>query len=154
MKTHIALGAVLGCVFAIATQPAAAGPFADDMAKCLVRSTSDSDRADLVRWIYSAMSLHPDLAAMAKVSAKDRDDLQGRASKLFSRLMFESCRSEFVQAVKNEGPATIEYAFSVLGQVAMRGLMSDSHVSESFQALGKSLDENKLKALVAEAGKK
>jgi len=68
--------------------------------------------------------------------------------------MFESCRSEFVQAVKNEGPATIEYAFSVLGQVAMRGLMSDSHVSESFQALGKSLDENKLKALVAEAGKK
>lgn len=154
MKKSIALGAALSCILAMTAHPAAAGPFADDMAKCLVRSTSDSDRADLVRWIYSAMSLHPDLASMAKVSAKERDDLQERAAKLFSRLMFESCRSEFVQAVQNEGPSTLEYAFSVLGQVAMRGLMSDSHVSESFQALGKSLDQNKLKAIVAEASKK
>jgi hypothetical protein len=138
----------------ITPHPAVAGPFADDMAKCLVKSTSDADRADLVRWIYSAMSLHPDLASMANISDKERDELNAKAGKLFSRLLFESCRTEFVQALKNEGPTTIRYAFQILGQVATRGMMTDTHVTQSMAGLGKSIDEAKLKELVEEAGRK
>jgi hypothetical protein len=36
----------------------------------------------------------------------------------------------------------------------MRGLMSDSHVTQEMQALGKTIDQAKLKELVAQASKK
>lgn len=36
-----------------------AGLYTDDLARCLVVSTSTQDRADLVRWIFSAASAHP-----------------------------------------------------------------------------------------------
>ena len=143
-------------VFAIATTPvqAVAGPFADDMAKCLVKSTSDADRIDLMRWIFSAIAVHPDLAALAKISQQERDEINAKAGKLFSRLLFDSCRPELVAAVKNEGPETIQYAFNTLGQVATRGLFTDSHVIESMQALGQDLDTTKLKELLGETDKK
>ena len=34
--------------------PALAGPYADEMARCLVRSTSPADRNALVRWLFAA----------------------------------------------------------------------------------------------------
>jgi hypothetical protein len=43
-----------------------------------------------------------------------------------------------VEAVQNEGPQTIACAFQILGEVAMRGIMAEPHVSQSIQALGKS----------------
>jgi hypothetical protein len=147
-------GPLLGCLIGMIPYGAIAGPFADDMAKCLVKSTSDADRADLVRWIYSAMSLHPDLASMSKISAQARDEIDVKVGKLYERLLFESCKSETVQAVQNEGPQTIEYAFQILGQVAARGLFADSHVTGAMQALAKNMDQSKLKELMALAGKK
>lgn len=132
---------------------AVAGPFADDMAKCLVNSTSEADRTDLMRWMFSAMSLHPDLASMATISAQQRDQITTKASNLFSRLIFDSCRSQVQDAVRNEGPQTLVYAFQILGQVAMRGMMTDPHVAQSLQALGKGVDPVKMKALMQPAGK-
>ncbi|SRR5579883_1388304 len=145
--------AAFGCIVGMRTHLAIAGPFADDMAKCLVNSTSTADRADLVRWMFSAMALNPDLASMATISSKDHDELTTKASNLFSRLMFDDCKSQVQQAVRNEGPQTITYAFQILGEVAMRGIMADPHVSQSLQALGKSIDQKKLKSLMAAAGK-
>jgi len=126
---------------------AAAGPFADDMAKCLVNSTSAQDRTVLVRWIFSVITLHPDLSAMSSVTAKQREDLSKSAGALFQRLLVESCRSQTQAALQNEGQQTIQYAFQVLGQVASTGLFSDPHVAEGTKQLAKYLDEEKLKAL-------
>lgn len=126
---------------------AAAGPFADDMAKCLVNSTSPQDRTVLVKWIFSIIALHPDLSAMSSVSAKQRDDISRSAGALFQRLLVESCRSQTQLALQNEGQQTIQYAFQVLGQVATTGLFSDPHVAEGTKDLAKYLDEEKLKAL-------
>ena len=154
MYRSIMAGVFLGGILTLSPLTAMAGPFADDMAKCLVTSTSETDRADLIRWMYSAMSEHPDLASMAQISDKQRDELTTKAGALFSRLIFQSCRAQFVASVRNEGTGTIEYAFSILGQVAMRGLMTDPHVTQQVQALGKTLDQDKLKALVAQAAKK
>jgi hypothetical protein len=139
----------LGCMVAMSSHPAIAGPFADDMAKCLVNSTSDADRTDLVRWIFSAITLNPDLASMTNITTKERAELVTKVANLFSRLMFDSCKSQVQQAVRNEGPQTITYAFQILGEVAARGMMTDPHVSQSMQDLGKALDQKKLKALMA-----
>ena len=131
-----------------APERVAAGPYADDMAKCLVKSASPEDRTLLVKWIFSAISLHPDLASMSAISTQQRDALTKSAGALFQRLLLESCQSETQQAVQNEGPQTIQYAFQILGQVATRGLMTDPHVLEGMKSLGKGLDEERLKTLL------
>lgn len=153
MLKNILIFGGLGCILGTIPQRAIAGPFADDMAKCLVNSTSDADRTDLVRWMYAAMSLNPALSSMANISPVDRDKLTRRAAALFSRLMFESCRPQVVSAVRNEGPGTITYAFQVLGEVAGRGIMMDPHITQAMQALGNSIDKQKLKELLASANK-
>jgi hypothetical protein len=128
----------------------AAGPYGDDMAKCLVSSTSPEDRTLLVKWIFSAMALHPDLTSMSAISTQQRDALTKSAGALFQRLLLESCRRETQEAVQNEGPQTIQYAFQILGQVASRGIFTDPQVLEGMKSLSKGLDEEKLKALLAD----
>lgn len=133
---------------------ATAGPFADDMAKCLVNSTSAEDRTLLVKWIFSVIALHPDLSAMSAVSPKQRDEISKNAGALFQRLLLESCRSQTKQALQSEGPQTVQYAFQVLGQVASRGLFSDSHVLEGTKDLAKYVDEQKINELMGPAAQK
>jgi hypothetical protein len=149
-RSTIGVPLVLLCL----PQLAAAGPFADDMAKCLVNSTSPEDRTVLVKWIFSVITLHPDLSSMSAIPPKQREDMTKAAGALFQRLLLDSCRSQTQQALKNEGPQTIQYAFQVLGQVASRGLFADPHVSEGAKDLAKYVDEEKIKALAEDATKK
>src|SRR5262245_52491698 len=114
MRYSTLAGAIAACLIGMIPCLAAAGPFADDMAKCLVKSTSEADRADLMRWMFSSMSLHPDLTSMSKISAQTRNEVNTKAASLYSRLLFDSCKSETEEAVRNEGPQTIQYAFQVL----------------------------------------
>jgi hypothetical protein len=144
--------AVLFLMISCAPGPAAAGPFADDMARCLVSSTSPADRTVLVKWIFSVITLHPDLTDMASISAKQRDELSRSTGALFQRLLVDSCRSQTQQALQNEGPQTLQYAFQVLGEVATRGLFTDAHVGEGLKDLGKYVDADALKSL--SSGKK
>jgi hypothetical protein len=129
--------------------PVLAGPYADDMAKCLVKSTSAEDRTTLVKWMFSVVTLHPDLTSMAAISSQQRDALTKSTGALFQKLMLETCRAEAKQAYANEGPQTFEYAFRVLGEVASRGMFTDPHVSEGMKALASTIDEKKMKELLA-----
>jgi hypothetical protein len=147
-------GALLAVLTCLASAQVAAGPYADDMAKCLVKSASPEDRTLLVKWIFSAMTLHPDLASMSAITTQQRDALTKSAGALFQRLLLEACRPETQQAIQNEGPQTIQYAFQVLGQVATRGLFMDPHVLEGMKGLSKDLDEGKLKALLSAPAQK
>ncbi len=124
-----------------------AGPYGDDMAKCLVKSTSPDDRTVFIRWLFAAISLHPAVAAMANVSAKQRDDFNRGAAALFQRLLTESCRSETKQAIRYEGPAIIQYAFQVFGQAAAGDLFANPAVGEGMKDLAKYIDQDKIKAL-------
>ena len=124
-----------------------AGPYADDMAKCLVKSASPQDRTLLVKWIFSVLSLHPDLAAMSSVTGQQRDELDKGSAALYQRLLLDACKTEVQQAIQNEGQQTIEYAFSILGQVATRGMFSDANVLAGMKNFTKYFDQEKLKAL-------
>jgi hypothetical protein len=133
---------------------AVAGPYADDMAKCLVKATSTEDRGIFMRWLFAAMSLHPEVASMAAVSPQQRDDLNKRTGALIQTLLTESCRSETLQAVRYEGPATIRYAFQVFGQAAAGDLFSDPRVAAGMKDLAKYVDQEKLKQLSTAGGAK
>lgn len=135
----------IGCI-----GPALAGPYGDDMAKCLVKSASVADRTDFLKWLFAAISLHPEVQTMVTISAKQRDDIDRNAGTLFMRLLTQSCRVETQQAIRYEGPATIQYAFQVFGQAATSDLLTNATVAEGMKGLNKYLDEQKFKAMMSE----
>jgi hypothetical protein len=88
----------------LAFAPALAGPHTDAMAECLVRSTSDSDRTSLVKWIFTTLSLHPAVKSLSTITDVLRDEMNKTVARLIETLLTESCRSEAQGAIKHEGP--------------------------------------------------
>lgn len=137
---------------AVCAPQANAGIYSDDMAKCLVKSASQEDQITFIQWMFTAMALHPSVTSMAAISDKQRTELTSKTGALFMRLITKDCRSETVAAVKYEGPNALEQSFSVLGQAAMRGLMSHPAVEKGLQGLTSESDTKELRDLMKEAG--
>jgi len=121
-----------------------AGPFTDEMSKCLVRSTSEADKTLLIKWIFAAMSTHPDVKSLSAVTPEKGEQLNRETAKLVMRLLTRSCKAETRQAVEFEGEDTFKASFSILGQVAMQGLMVNAEVSKYFSGFEKYLDAQEL----------
>ena len=98
------------------------------------------------------MSAHPAVRGIAKVTPEDRTRASKQFATLSQDLLLKRCRTETVAAVRYEGPQTIEGSFGVLGQIAMRGLMTDPAVTPTLAQLGEFADEAAMKQLFAEAG--
>ena len=126
-----------------------AGPYSNELAKCLVRSTSEEDKNDLMKWMFAAFASHPEVKSMASISESQREELNEKTANLMVRLLTESCRSETEQALKYEGQGTLEASFQVLGSVAARGLMSHPDVINYMAGLDKYIDAEKLKSVGA-----
>ena len=129
-----------------------AGPYSDDLAKCLVSSTTARDKTDLVRWIFANAALHPEVRSISAVTPEQRMDINRLNGALLERLLTDSCRRQLQDAVKYEGQRTIELSFQVLGQVAMRELMSDASVGRGFAEMDKYLNAEKLRQVLGPAG--
>lgn len=143
--------AVIGAAFSLAllsSAPAHAGPYSDEMAKCLVASTSEADKNFLVKWMFAAAALHPAVKSISSVTDAQRNELNVKTAKLFERLLTESCKKQVQTAIKYEGQSTIESAFQVLGQVAARGLFSDPSVNGFIAQLGNHIDKQKLESVI------
>ena len=95
-----------------------AGSYTDELSKCLIESTSSADRIDLVKWMFMAGALHPEVKTIASISEKQRDDANKNVAGLFMRLLTDTCKSATEKALKYEGASTIETSFRILGQVA------------------------------------
>jgi hypothetical protein len=140
----LALATLLGGLV-LAPRVAIAGPFIDDLSRCLVNKSSDQDKTVLMQWMFSAMALHPSVASMAKVSDAQREELSKKAAGLFQVLLTERCKPEAQLAVKNEGSDAFSASFKVLGEIAGTGLFSDPAVTAGAEKLGTYLDDKKLK---------
>jgi hypothetical protein len=127
-----------------------AGPYGDDMAKCLVESTTKEDRIALVRWMFAAAASNPAVAPIAKVSPQTMDDANAAMGALIMRLLTDSCRDKTKKALTYEGPATIQLSFQVLGQVAAGELFSSPEVKNTISGVQRHLDAKKLQALKEE----
>lgn len=147
------MGAAVGAAMTFwLAGPAQAGVYTDDLSKCLVKSSTVSDQTDLVTWVFVAMTVHPAVQRYSSVTDEQRTASDKTAAALLQRLLTQDCRKEAVEALKYEGQSSIESSFSVLGQVAMRGLMSDPKVAQSMGGLAKFIDNSKFEALAKEAG--
>jgi hypothetical protein len=142
---------LLALSLVVATVPSLAGPFADDMAKCLVRSTTPADKTMLVQWIVVAMTLHPEVKQFSSVTPAQRDTLNRQIGELMISLLTDRCQTESREALKNEGMSTIESSFRVLGQVAAQALFTHPDVVSGMAEFGKAVDGEKMKALIESA---
>lgn len=143
MKFH---AIVFGLLSALGIQTASAGVYTDELAKCLVDSTTSDDRTALVRWMFTAMSSHPAITSLSTVTPADRDAANKMLAEMVTKLLTVSCKDQARQAIKYEG-APIEASFQVLGQVAGRELFAHPNVAASLADIAKYLDEAALSSL-------
>jgi hypothetical protein len=131
--------------------PAAAGPYSDDLAKCMVRTSTPADRAEFVRFLFSAMAQHPDVSSMANISPQQMEATLKGTGDLVQRLLLVSCRSEAQLAIRYEGMQSIFYGFQFYGQAMAAELLGNPIVAGKMKDLNKYLDADKFKAFAAES---
>jgi hypothetical protein len=127
-----------------------AGPYGDDMARCLVDSTTKDDRIALVRWMFAAAAANPAVAPIAKVSQQTMDDANATMAALMMRLLTDACREKTKKALKYEGGAALQLSFQTLGQVAAGELFSSPEVKKAMSGLETGLNNKKLEELKSE----
>ena len=150
LRTLAALSALVLC--SAAGSPASAGVMTDDMSRCLVHAATPQDNEVLVRWIFSAISVHPSLKGLTSLTEAQRTQYDHDVAALFQRLILVDCRKAAVDAVRTEGASAIEASFGVLGQAAMRDIMVDQGVADGMTHLTRYLDNTRWKAFGVEAG--
>lgn len=135
--TAVLIALLLACLAA----PAKAGPYGEDLSRCLVASAGADEQRLLVKWIFASMSLHRDVATYVSIPASDREALDRGTALLFTRLLTDACVEESRAALEHEGPGAMHGAFQVLGQVAAQGIFGDPTVAAGMQGLLTHIDE-------------
>lgn len=120
---------------------AQAGPFTDEMARCLIEQTSSADKSIVIQWVYASMSFHPDVSALANVSDAKGEELNKNMAEMMVDLTSVRCKDETVKALQYEGANAMEVSFGLLGEVAMNELMMDQNVESYINGLEKYIDE-------------
>lgn len=126
-----------------------AGPATDALASCVADNTTGKDRKDLAKWVFVAMSAHPEIKPLSKASDAVKESLDKNLATLATKLITESCRAEAHQAFSTEGEKSFEFAFHALGRLAMQELTTNPAVSASFSNYVKYLDRAKFEAAFA-----
>lgn len=116
----------------------------ESLSACLSDHTNGKERKELVRWMFSAMSVHPALKDLATVAPAVRSSADQTVGLLISRLLSEDCRVEARDAMQSDGPKAFEAAFSSLGRIAVQELMTNPEVSASVMGYMKYVDAKKL----------
>jgi hypothetical protein len=149
MRMPLLIRVVLSASVLMGSADALAGPYADDMAKCLVNSTAPADRSTFVKWFFTAIALQPDVRSMASVTDTQRNEINRQVGELFNRMLFDTCRIETERALRYEGPQTLQYAFQVFGQAAARELVGNPSVAADLAGVSKFVDAQRLRSLMS-----
>ena len=124
-----------------------AGPFGDEMSKCLVLATSSKDNSLLGRWLVRVYGEHGDSKDLTNLSDYKKEKIDKDVARLFTRLLSEDCKVETKKALKFEGDAVMFNAFRTLGEVAGKELLEDNNVSKAINKFTEYVDYGKLKYL-------
>ncbi len=144
MKKIIYIFASLSFLFNISNEPIFAGPFGDEMARCLVTSTNKRDKAKLVKWVLKVYGEHPEVSNMVNLSEREKNVIDKDVAQIFTRLLSEDCADETKKALDYEGDKVMYTAFSVLGQVAAKGFNEHPNVANSMNKFIELIDTEKL----------
>lgn len=94
--------------------PAQAASGSEALSTCFADHTSGKQRKDLARWIFVAMSSHPEISDISHVSSQERDKSNRTMATLVMRLLTEDCTAE-TKAAMRDGSEGVSSSFKVLG---------------------------------------
>ena len=135
---------VLTFLLNIANKPIFAGPFGDEMAKCLVTSTNKRDRTKLIKWIFRVYGDHPEVTYMIDLSDREKKVIDKDVANIFTRLLSEDCIDETKKALDYEGENVMFNAFQILGQTAAQGFNNNPDVMKSINKFVELINYEKL----------
>ena len=118
--------------------------YTDDLSRCLIESSSSEDKITLVRWMFSAMALHPAVKTIAPVNEAARVSTNKEMADLMVDLISVRCLEQSKKAVKYEGPVAFQASFEVFGKVAAQELFSNPSVAQGLSDLDNHIDIEKL----------
>ena len=143
-KFFLYIVTVLTFLLNVSNKPIFAGPFGDDMAKCLVTSTSNRDRTKLLKWMFRVYGEHPEVSYMVNLSDREKKVIDKDIADIFTRLLSEDCIDETKKALDNEGDNVMFTAFQLLGQVAANGFNENPSVERSINKFVELVEYEKL----------
>ena len=143
-KFFLYIVTVLTFLLNVSNKPIFAGPFGDDMAKCLVTSTSNRDRTKLLKWMFRVYGDHPEVSYMVDLSDREKKVIDKDVAQIFTRLLSEDCIDETKKALDYEGDNVMYNAFQILGQVAAQGFNGNPDVMKSINKFVELIDYEKL----------
>ncbi len=133
----------------LAIAPVAHGSSSVEAAStCLRDSTSGRDRKDLAKWLFLAMSKHPEIRYLANASAEADEESNVLAGALITRLIADDCPIEISAMVAEHGASSVSLAFEVVGRVAMEELMAHPDVAAVFTGLDRYADQDRIARVV------
>jgi hypothetical protein len=144
-RMTIALAAIfIGSV--LTSSSVSASTSVDELSSCLADNTTGKDRKDMARWIFLAMSSHPEISSFTNISEQKRDEVNMLMGAMVTKLMTESCPVQVKKAMGVEGGQALKTAFGVLGRLAMQELMTNTEVNSSFSGFTKYIDKSKMES--------
>ena len=114
---------------------AISGEHTDRLSDCLISTPTEEDKLNLVKWMFTAIALHPAVEEIAGVSLSDREQANREMAELLVKLLSRSCYNETRLALQNEGNLALQTSFSVFGQLAATNLLSDPDVAAGLASL-------------------
>lgn len=90
--------AILGAV--LMSGPAIAGPASDALGTCMIDFLNGKERKELGKWIFFAMSAHPEISQFSNVSSELRNESDEYIGSLVTRLLVKDCLAEAKIALK------------------------------------------------------
>jgi hypothetical protein len=135
---------IISLLTIIAAGQAMAGPYTDKLSSCFADNTSGRDRKQFARWMFVAMSEHPEMHDIASLTKNTKDSVSQEVGKMVTRLLTENCTDQAKAAIQNEGGASFQGAFGVLGQLAMQELLSAPEVNAAMSSFESHIDREKV----------
>lgn len=124
-----------------------AGVYSDDLGKCIVANTTQSDRLILMQAIYAAMSQHPQISRYSTITDREGEVFANQFANILTQLITKDCPNEAKAAFNYEGAYAFEQAFALMGQVAMQDLTNHPAVKTYFESIGNYIDEKEFEGL-------
>ena len=124
-----------------------AGPLSDEMTACFVNNVSESEKTDLMRWMFATMGRHPTVADLALKGQPISSDASAKAGKVFVRLLTEPCLEETKAAIRTEDRrAALRQSLRGVSEAAMRTLITHPDVLKADADLFSQVDGKAIKA--------
>lgn len=142
------LATLLLCLSIVLPHAALAATASETLGSCLVDNTTGKDRKELARWIFMAMTVHPDIRELSAASEEQTVQANKNMAALVTRLLTENCVAEVKASIADGGSTNMFNAFKSLGEVAMRELMGNRNVAKSVGDYVQYLDKKKLEAVL------